>query len=38
MTDGADEQEAVSIGCTVLVFSWIMTFFGGVAVGFWVLK
>lgn len=34
----AEETEATSMGCALLVFAWIATLLGGIAIGFWVLK
>jgi len=38
MSDWAPDAEAESIGCTLLIFMWIATLLGGIAIGFWVLK
>lgn len=38
MSDWAPDQEAESVGCTVLIMGWLFTFAAGIAIGFWVLK
>ena len=38
MSDYTPDTEAWSIGCTILIFSWLACLFGGIALGFWVLK
>lgn len=34
----ADLAEAQSMGCTVMIFIWLATLFGGIAIGYWGLK
>ena len=34
----AEEQEAESMGCMVLVMGWLFTLMGGIALGYWVLR